>query len=93
MLIGSDHNPADRGSRGCGVNQLSGEWLIVPDWLADLYQWPTPVVTKSSKESEAKAKQIKETMAIAGETEDSFDALLAKHPYWKTIRIDREIYP
>lgn len=42
---------------------------------ADSHQWSTPVVTRSSKNSEVEAKQIK-------------DALLVKHPYWKTIRIN-----
>ena len=44
-------------------------------------------MTEPSQESEAEAKKIKETFQAAVENEDSFDALLVKHPYWKTIRV------
>ena len=44
-------------------------------------------MTEHSQESEAEAKKIKETFQAAVEGEDSFDALLVKHPYWKTIRV------
>ena len=81
--IGTDLNLADRGSRGCEAKKsLNG-----PEWLSDPDKWPTPVMTEPSKESEAEAKKIKETFQATVESEDSFDALLVKHPYWKTIRI------
>ena len=86
--VGTDHNPADRGSRGCEVNRLTGEWLNGPVWLADPDQWPASVMTEPSQDSEAEAKKIKEILATAIETEDNLDALLIKHPYWKTIRIN-----
>ena len=44
-----------------------------PEWLSP-DKWPAP-------------KKIKETFQAAVESEDSFDALLVKHPYWMTIRI------
>ena len=86
--VGTAHNPADRGSRGCEVNRLTGEWLNGPVWLADPDQWPASVMTEPSQDSEAEAKKIKEILATAIETEDNLDALLIKHPYWKTIIIN-----
>ena len=44
-------------------------------------------MTEPSQESGAEAKKIKETFQAAVESEGSFDALLVKHPYWKTIRV------
>ncbi|XP_028407828.1 uncharacterized protein LOC114530405 [Dendronephthya gigantea] len=86
--VGTDDNPADQGSRGCEANHLTGESLNGPHWLADSDQWPASVRTEPSKDSEAEAKKIKEILATAIETQDDFDALLIKHPYWKTIRIN-----
>ena len=45
-------------------------------------------MTEPSQDSEVEAKKIKEILATAIETEDNLDALLIKHPYWKTIRIN-----
>ena len=44
-------------------------------------------MTEPSQESEVEAKKIKKTFQAAVESEGSFDALLVKHPYWKTIRV------
>lgn len=86
--VGTDLNPADRGSRGCEVNRLTDEWLNGPDWLTDPDKWPASVMTEPNKDSEAEAKKIRETLATAVEMEDRFDTLLVKHPYWKTIRVN-----
>ena len=85
--IGTDLNPADQGSRGCEANRLTGECLNGSEWLSDPDKWPVPVMTEPSKESQAEAKKIKETFQAAVESKDSFDTLLVKHPYWKTIWI------
>ncbi len=85
--VSSERNPADRGSRGCQANLLTDEWLNAPDWLPNRDDWPAPRVTTPSKESETEVKKIKEIVAASTETGDSFDLLLTKHSYWKTIRI------
>ena len=87
ILVPTSTEQTDRGSRGCEANRLTGEWLNGPEWLSDPDKWPAPVMTEPSKESEAEAKKINETFQAAVESEDSFDALLVKHPYLKTIRI------
>ena len=85
--VESERNPADIGSRGCKVDQLSSVWLSGPEWLSNSEMWPINIVTESSKESDAEAKLTREVFAAAVETRDEFDEMLEKHTFWRTVRI------
>ena len=60
-----------------------------PEWLQNPDQWPDNPVTKSSPASEAESKRVKEVLRVAQEdtTIDDFDAMLAKHPLRRCLRI------
>lgn len=59
-----------------------------PDWLAKPDEWPATVLNEPSEYLKIEAKRMKEALATSVESEESFDPLLLKHPYWKIIRIN-----
>jgi hypothetical protein len=87
--VGKKEKPADIGSRGCYGNKLPVVWLSGACWLAEPSEWPEDKTITSSKESEAEEKPVKdESLKSATEkSEDVFDKILAKHSFWKTMRI------
>ena len=85
--VRTDKNPADVGSRGTQSKELLEFWLKGPNWLSRPEVWPTLVLTKPSKETEAEAKLIKEVFAGATQLKDTLHQVLEKHGFWKIIRI------
>ena len=75
-------------SRG-GPVKGSSIWWNGPEWLQNPDQWPDNPVTKSSPASEVESKRVKEVLRVAQEdtTLDDFDAMLAKHPLRRCLRI------
>lgn len=65
-------------------NQL---WWKGPEWLSDPAKWPADLVTAPTAESNAEMKATKELFAMAVKADDDLDHLLAKHNYWKTLRV------
>lgn len=82
-----DQNPADVGIRGTESKELLEIWLKGPDWLSTPDVWPALVQPKSSEESEAEAKLIKEVFAVATEPKDTLYLVLEKQKFWHAIRI------
>ena len=85
--VRTDQNPVDVGSRGTESKELLEIWLKGPDWLSTPDVWPALVQPKSSKESEAEAKLVKEVFAVATEPKDTLYLVLEKHEFWHAIRI------
>ena len=91
--VGTKDNPADIGSRGCNGDQLSEKWLKGPKWLSDPEKWPREVTIEATVETEAEVKKCKEVFMPAVQLEeDRFSAILAKYPYWKTMRITAWVF-
>jgi hypothetical protein len=80
-------NPADVGSRGGSVEQLSELWWRGPAWLQHPESWPETIVTSATAVSESEAKIVRDVLAIAVQEEDKLDELMEKFEYWKVIRI------
>ena len=80
-------NPTDLASRGGLVTEGNQLWWKGPEWLSDPAKWPADLVTSSTAESNAEMKTTKELFAMAVKTDDDLDHLLAKHTYWKTLRV------
>ncbi|XP_046862768.1 uncharacterized protein LOC124456341 [Xenia sp. Carnegie-2017] len=91
--VGTKDNPADIGSRGCNGDQLYEKWLEGPKWLSDPEKWPKEVTIEATVETEAEVKKCKEVFMPAVQLEeDRFSAILAKYPYWKTMRITAWVF-
>ncbi|XP_046849898.1 uncharacterized protein LOC124443487 [Xenia sp. Carnegie-2017] len=91
--VGTKDNPADIGSRGCNGDQLSEKWLEGPKWLSNPEKWPREVIIEATVETEAEVKKCKEVFMPAVQLEeDRFSAILAKYPYWKTMRITAWVF-
>lgn len=82
--VPTDDNPADLASRGGLVSKENQLWWSGPEWLSDPRKWPENLVTAPSKESNQEVKTTKELFALAVNSDDELDELLAKSSYWKT---------
>ena len=58
-----------------------------PGWLNDPRKRPENLVTAPSKESNQEVKTTKELFALAVNSDDELDELLARTSYWKTLRV------
>ena len=85
--VPTQDNPADLASRGGLVTEENQLWWKGPKWLSDPEKWPADLVTVPTAESNAEMKATKELFAMAVKTDDDLDHLLAKHTYWKTLRV------
>ena len=85
--VGTDHNPADLGSRGCKADKLSGVWLEGPNWLSNAKDWPEDIVPGPTKETEEESKRIQEVFAAAVEVKDDFAEIMEEHTFWRAVRI------
>lgn len=85
--VPTDDNPADLASRGGLVSKENQLWWSGPEWLSDPRKWPENLVTAPSKESNQEVKTTKELFALAVNSDDELDELLAKSSYWKTLRV------
>ena len=54
-FVGTEQNPADVGGIGTLSRQRLEIWLKGPNWLSKPQMWPAVILTKSCKETEAKA--------------------------------------
>ena len=79
--------PADLASRGGLVSKENQLWWSGPEWLSDPRKWPENLVTAPSKESNQEVKTTKELFALAVNSDDELDELLARSSYWKTLRV------
>ena len=55
--------------------------------LVILQKWPENLVTALSKESNQEVKTTKELFALAVNSDDELNELLAKNSYWETLRV------
>ena len=81
-------NPADIASRG-GLISSSELWWTGPEWLQHPQKWPNNPVVRTSLETEAEAKVIREVLCVS-QTEpasDEFDDLLERSSFRRTLRI------
>ena len=85
--VPTEDNPADLASRGGLVSKENQLWWSGPEWLTDPRKWPENLVTAPSKESNQEVKTTKELFALAVNSDDELDELLAKSSYWKTLRV------
>ena len=85
--VPTQDNPADLASRGGLVTEENQLWWKGPEWLSDPAKWPADLVTTPTAESNAEMKATKELFAMAVKADDDLDHLLAKHNYWKTLRV------
>lgn len=85
--VPTQDNPADLASRGGLVTEENQLWWKGPEWLSDPAKWPADLVTAPTAESNAEMKATKELFAMAVKADDDLDHLLAKHNYWKTLRV------
>ena len=85
--VPTEDNPADLASRGGMVTKENQLWWRGPEWLSDPRKWPENLVTAPSKESNQEVKATKELFALAVNSDDELDELLAKNSYWKTLRV------
>ena len=85
--VSTEDNPADLTSRGGLVSKEHQLWWSGPEWLSDPRKWPENLVTAPSKESNQEVKTTKELFALAVNSDDELDELLAKSSYWKTLRV------
>ena len=83
--VPTEDNPADLASRGGLVTKANQLWWRGPEWLSDPRKWPENLVTAPSKESNQEVKTTKELFALAVNSNDELDELLAKNSYWKTL--------
>ncbi|XP_068721567.1 uncharacterized protein, partial [Montipora capricornis] len=84
--VPTEDNPADLASRGGLVSKENQLWWSGPEWLSDPRKWRENLVTAPSKESNQEVKTTKELFALAVNSDDELDELLAKSSYWKTLR-------
>jgi len=54
-------------------------------WLPKRQKWPTDIETKTTPESQAEAKVIREVLAAAQVQEVNLDTLLGKFTLWQTL--------
>ncbi|XP_068674447.1 uncharacterized protein [Montipora foliosa] len=85
--VPTEDNPADLASRSGLVSKENQLWWSGPEWLSDPRKWPENLVTAPSKESNQEVKTTKELFALAVNSDDELDELLAKSSYWKTLRV------
>ena len=83
--VGTKENPADLGSRGRHITNCSDLWWHGPTWLPFPENWPTDIVTTPTKESQTKAKIIREVLGVTVKTDDYLNLVLRKYDLWKTI--------
>ena len=79
-------NPADIGSRGCMMKDLSENWFSGPCWLMNQEEWPKNITTHPSPETKSKTKIIKEVLAAVVIENDSLLLLIKKFNFLKTMR-------
>ena len=80
-------NPADIGSRGCMMKDLSENWFSGPCWLTNQEEWPKNITAHPSLENESETKIIKEVLTAAVIENDSLLLLIKKFNFLKTMRI------
>ena len=85
--VPTQDNPADLASRGGLVAEENQLWWKGPEWLSDPAKWPADLVTAPTAESNAEMKTTKELFALAVNSDDELDELLARNSYWKTLRV------
>ena len=71
-------NPADIGSRGCIVKDLSNNWFNGLCWLANQEEWPKYITTDPVLETESETRIIKEVVSGAVLQNDSLLLLTQK---------------
>lgn len=86
-IVPTQDNPADLASRGGLGTEENQLWWKGPEWLSNPAKWPADLVTAPTAESNAEMKATKELLAMAVKADDDLDHLLAKHNYWKTLRV------
>ena len=80
-------NPADLGSHGGTIEQLSELWRNGPTWLQKPESWPPNVITSPTRESESEAKIVREVLKVAVAKADVLDDIMEQCRYWKAVRI------
>ena len=80
-------NPADVGSRGGKVKELSELWWNGPDWLSQPECWPVDVRTSPTEETESEAKKVNTVLITDVIAETIGDSLLKKYELTKVVRI------
>ena len=58
-------NPADLGSRGGTIEQLSELWWNGPTWLQKPESWPPNIVASPNRESKSEVKIVSEVLKVA----------------------------
>ena len=67
------------GSRGGTVTQNNELWWNGSKWLSKPEEWPENIRTKTTKESLAEAKKVRELLQLATEQEpDAFSDLIGR---------------
>ena len=84
--VSTKDNPADIGSRSGSAENVQ-LWWSGPEWLPKGQKWPPDIETKTTPESQAEAKVIREALAVAQVQEDNLDTLLGKLTLWQTLRV------
>ena len=84
--VNTEENPADLASRGGSVNQ-NDLWWKGPSWLSNYAQWPPNITTKTSLESQAEEKIVKELFKFTRIDSDDLDPLVEKFDFWKLVRV------
>ena len=84
--VPTEENPADIGSRG--TTNIGEKWMRGPSWLQSPNEWPEDIVTKSTEETDAENKLVREIMKVGRErAADSIDSLIEKKQIAETARI------
>ena len=84
--VPTEVNPADLGSRGGYVTEAA-LWWDGPPWLANQEDWPADIVSKSSSESKAEAKVVREVLSVGVNEMNEIDDLMQKFSLRKAVRV------
>ena len=94
--VPTEDNPTDLASRGGLVSKENQLWWSGPEWLSDPRKWPENLVTAPSKESNQEVKTKKELFALAVNSDDELDELLAIMLILEdvaSVRLDHAVRP